>query len=103
MPCNVVYDVVTEQITDLVALEMAAKELGFHMSKNGEEYYIAGTIRVKGTGGKYSLTTTNRGMMQQLMDEYAAARVTKEARRNSWQVQKQKEPNGKIKLRIFQE
>jgi len=104
MPCNVVYDIATESITDWNALQMAAKEMGLHIETRGEEHYIGGIIRVQSqSGGKYVLSTTNRSQLQQLMDEYAAAKIIREARRNSWQVTKTKESNGKIKLRIFQE
>ena len=99
MPCYVQVRIFEEEFEDLPAMKAAVKAMKLTMETRGGEIWIGGTIKVKQQGKKYLMSTQNRSTLQSLMDEYAAAKLEREAQRRNMNVTREK-VNGKITIKI---
>ncbi len=100
MPCYITVRIFQEEFEDINAMRKAAQAMGLRMEERGSEIWIAGEIKVTRQGKKYVMQTSNGNVLRSLMDEYAAAKVEREAKRRNLQVKKVKARDGEITLTI---
>ena len=102
MPCWITIKVIQEQFEDLPAMRKAAEALGLKIEESGSNMWIGGSIKVTKRGNTYNMSTTEDSLLKSLMDEYAAAKIAREARRKNLNVKKQKASDGTITLKIYE-
>lgn len=83
-------------------MEAACKEMGLKLEKRNGRIWIGGSIQVTQRGKKYLMETSNETMLRKLMDEYAAAKMTREAKRRNMEVKREKAKDGTITLKVYQ-
>ena len=101
MPCYITVKIIQEVFEDLPSMKKACKEMGLRLEERGGKIWIGGTIEVTKRNSKYVMSTTNESMLKSLMDEYAAAKIAKEASRKNMQVTRKKVGN-EIRLTVVQ-
>ena len=102
MPCYVQVRILQEEFEDLPAMEAACREMGLKLENRNGRIWIGGSIQVTQRGKKYIMETSNGTMLGKLMDEYAAAKITREAKRRNMEVKREKAKDGTITLKVYQ-
>lgn len=102
MPCYLTVRIYQEEFDSIAAMRKAAAALGLRIEERGGDIWIGGSIKVTQKGEKYRIATSDESTLRSLMDEYAAAKVMREAERRRLRVEKSKARNGEITLKLYE-
>lgn len=102
MPCWIQIEIYQEEFESLPSMKDACKQLGLKVEERGGEIWIGGSIKAKRVGKKYIISSQNGTLIRSVMDEYAAAKISREASRRNMTVKREKASNGQITLKVIQ-